>query len=259
MRYYRFHVGRLVFRTGRVVLSDAAFTSSAMFVLPPGTAGDFYSIDEPCDQAWAREIAPGIKVGDIAALEIRFAPSVDGGDRIRKIGCVGVDSAQIIIADEQDLLDCVPDPLFITESDGDGVATQLIDAHSLVTQRLADGWIEAITDAREEMHRQLSEYITSNNLGDPEELLFYKRWGDEEFGPYDRVQWGEDEVPMISLGKSCLFNFSPNGSDGQYDVFAEFAGETMLRCWIVIHDAFFTDGKPSSNIEDVTLPPGTEL
>jgi hypothetical protein len=224
-----------------------------MFELPAGTFGDFYFIDEPSDSAYAQELVPGVKVGDIAALEIRFSIHSSGPTSIRKIGLVGVDSAQIIVADEQDLTDCVPDPLFITEEGSNLVTQKLIAVHSLVTRRLSDGWIEIFSDDRELVYKQLSRSIETMKLGAPDELLYYKRWGDV-FGPYERVQWGEDETPLISLGNSDLFNVSPNGSDGQYDVYVEICNEQILRCWVLIHDDFFVNGHPSGNIMEVVTP-----
>ncbi len=221
-----------------------------MFEVPVGTYGDFYFIDESSNSPYAYELIPGVKVRDIAALEIRFSIQSSGPTSIRKIGLVGVDSSQIIVADEQDLMDCVPDPLFITEEGGNLVTQKLIATHSLVTRRLSDGWIEILSDDRELVYKQLSQSIESMKLGAPDELLYYKRWGDV-FDTYERVQWGEDEAPLISLGNSDLFNVSPNGSDGQYDVYAEICDDLVLRCWVLIHEDFFINGRPSDNVIEV--------
>jgi hypothetical protein len=221
-----------------------------MFEVPVGTYGDFYFIDESSSSPYAYELIPGVKVRDIAALEIRFWTPSLGPTSISKIGSVRVDSAQIIVADEHDLMDCVPDPLFITEVGGNLVTQKLIATHFLVTRRLSDGWIEIISDDREQVHKQLSQSIETMKLGDPDELLYYKRWGDV-FDPHERVHWGQDDAPVISLGNSDLFNVSPNGSDGQYDVYVEMCNERILRCWVLIHDDFFVNGSPSGNITDV--------
>lgn len=91
----------------------------------------------------------------------------------------------------------------------------------------------------------LRDYILCNKLGDPNEVLFYNKW---DFGVYDRVQWGEDDGPMISLGQSRLFSFSPNGSDGRYDVYGEFSGDSLTRCWVVIDDAIVDGGSQSMKL-----------
>lgn len=245
MKYYTYHQGTLQFRTGRVVICDACFHSRAMFTVAPGTIGEFYFVDEPGSSESGYEIAPGIKVGDLVALEIRFLDTTNT-TTIKKIGCVGVDSAQIIVADELDLFDCVPDPLFITAEFSSEVAQNLILAHSLETRRLSKDWIEILADERESLHRMLCDYILCNKLGDPNDVLFYNKW---DFGVYDRVQWGEDDGPMISLGQSRLLSFSPNGSDGRYDVYGEFSGEFLTRCWVVIDDAIVDNGVPKYEVE----------
>lgn len=135
MQYIRHHKGRLFFQSGRVVICDPASLDSPMFHVPVGTYGDFYFIDELSSSPCAYQLIPGVKVRDIAALEIRFSSPFSGPTSISKIGSVGVDSAQIIVADEQDLMDCVPDPLFITEESGNFVTQKLIAIHSLVGQR----------------------------------------------------------------------------------------------------------------------------
>lgn len=101
MQYIRYHKGRLLFRSGRVVICDPVSLDSPMFEVPAGTYGDFYFIDESSNSPYAYELIPGVKVRDIAALEIRFSLEPSGPFSIRKIGLVGVDSAQIIVADEQ--------------------------------------------------------------------------------------------------------------------------------------------------------------
>jgi hypothetical protein len=232
------------------VICDPVSLDDPMFEVPAGTYGDFYFIDEPSDSEYAQELVPGVKVGDIAALEIKFAVDSSGPTSIRKIGLVGVDSAQIVVADEQDLMDCVPDPLFITEEDGTVVTQKLIDTHSLVTRQLSKGWIEVLSDDRESVYQRLYQSIEKMKLGDPNELLYYMRWGDF-FGPFERVEICCYDGPLMSLGNSDLFKVSPNGSDGQYNVYVEICNERILRCWVLIHDGFFVNEHPSSNIMEV--------
>jgi hypothetical protein len=97
MQYIRHHAERLFFRSGRVVICDPVSIDDPMFEVPAGTSGDFYFIDESSDSDYAQELVPGVKVRDIAALEIRFSDQSSGLTSIRKIGLVGVDSAQIEI------------------------------------------------------------------------------------------------------------------------------------------------------------------
>ena len=253
MQYIRHHAGRLFFRSGRVVICDPVSIDDPMFEVPAATYGDFYFIDESSDSDYAQELVPGVKVRDIAALEIRFSDQSSGLTSIRKIGLVGVDSAQIVVADEQDLEDCVPDPLFITEEGGAVITQKLIDEHSLVTKHLSDGWIEVLSDERESVYQRLYQSIEILKLGDPDELLFYKRWGDF-FGLFERVEMCCYDGPLMSLGNSDLFKLSPNGSDGQYGVYVESCNEQILRCWILIHDDFFVNGYPSGNIMEVVIP-----
>lgn len=235
------------------MICDPVSIDDPMFEVPAGTYGEFYFIDESSDSDYAQELVPGVKVRDIAALEIRFSDQSSGLTSIRKIGLVGVDSAQIVVADEQDLEDCVPDPLFITEEGGAVITQKLIDEHSLVTKHLSDGWIEVLSDERESVYQRLYQSIEILKLGDPDELLFYKRWGDF-FGLFERVEMCCYDGPLMSLGNSDLFKLSPNGSDGQYDVYVESCNEQILRCWILIHDDFFVNGYPSGNIMEVVIP-----
>jgi hypothetical protein len=235
------------------VICDPVSLDDPIVEVPAGTYGDFYFIDESSDSDYAQELVPGVKVRDIAALEIRFSDQSSGLTSIRKIGLVGVDSAQIVVADEQDLEDCVPDPLFITEEGGTVVTQKVIDEHSLVTKHLSDGWIEVLSDERESVYRRLYQSIEVMKLGDPNKLLFYKRWG-KIFGVFERVEMCCYDGPLMSLGNSDLFKLSPNGSDGQYDVYVEFCNERILRCWILIHDDFFVNGHPSGNIMEIVIP-----
>lgn len=224
-----------------------------MFEVPPGWYGEFFYIDQPGRHKISCMNGIEIMVGDIAALEIRFSDKSAGqSSTIRQIGTVGVDAAQIIVADELDLEECVTDPLFITEDSGNEITQKLITAHSLVTRKFTDGWTEILSDERDTLHRQLSRYIECENLGSPDELLFYRRWGDI-FGVCERAEFGVYETPTISLGHSEMFNVSPNGSDGVYHVFGEFCDDRLHRCWILIHADFFVNGEPSSNILDVEL------
>lgn len=76
-----------------------------------------------------------------------------------------------------------------------------------------------------------------------------------EKNPLDLFLDAEDEDDFdgfLTEGDWSIFTFSPNGSDGTYDVFGAFSGNELIECWIVIREDFWVWFSQSNNANFLT-------
>ncbi len=177
---------------------------------------------------------------DVAGLELVLLPRATCQE-FRLLGQVGVDSAQILIADRH-VVESYPEQTVFLKAGKDQlpVIKKVINHFRLRTVKLAEECLEVLADDCQKLIDEISEFIRSKLRLNPEDYVHLEE-GDVRWERCCQVAWTGG---LFSFGESLAF-LCNTGGDGRFQVIGGYERDRLVKIWVQIQTGLYVDGKVS--------------